>query len=252
MDLNPSVKSPCVLGVITARGGSKGIERKNIRLLGGEPLIAYTIRAALGASLLSRVIVSTDDAEIAATCARYGATVPFIRPAALAEDSTPTLPVLQHAVRWYEDNKRTIDAVCLLQPTNPFRPSRWIDGCIARFLRTGADSVVTVLPVPCEYNPHWVYFESENGTLELSTGGCNPIPRRQLLPNAWHREGSVYVCSRKTLLEGNSLFGRKLAGYRVSRKRSANIDTEADWQDVEGRLARDASLVCSRPLNQVG
>lgn len=245
MGSNSNVKSLFVLGVITARGGSKGVERKNIRSLGGEPLISYTIRAALGASLLSRVIVSTDDAEIAATCTRYGASVPFVRPSALAEDNTPTLPVLKHAARWYEENEGSIDAVCLLQPTNPFRPSRWIDGCVARFLQTGADSVVTVLPVPCEYNPHWVYFESGNGALELSTGGCDPIPRRQLLPNAWHREGSVYVCSRDTLLEGSSLFGSKLVGYRVSRRWSANIDTEADWREVEDRLARDPSLVIS-------
>lgn len=231
-----------VIGVIAARGGSKGVPRKNIKLLGGKPLIAFTVRAALAASSLSRVIVSTDDPDIAAVCRDFGAEVPFIRPSELARDTTPTLPVLQHAVRWFEEYEGAVSTICLLQPTNPFRPRRWIDGCVGRFFRKGADSVLTVLPVPHEYNPHWVYFESGGGGLELSMGGREPLPRRQNLPRAWHREGSVYVCRRDVLLENNSMYGSRVEGYRVSRRRSANIDTETDWKEAEDRLAQDPSL----------
>ena len=216
--------------------------QKNTRLLGGNPLIAYTIASALKSRLLSKIILSTDDSYIASIGKERGIEVPFMRPTELARDDTPTLPVLQHAVRWFEERGERYEGVCLLQPTNPFRPASWIDGCIARFWITQADSVVTVLPVPAEFNPHWVYFDGPAKSLRLSTGERDPIPRRQLLPRAWHREGSVYVCSRSVLMGENSLFGQRLVGYRVSDRRSANIDTPADWAEAERRLAGDARL----------
>src|SRR6266516_4625509 len=110
-----------VLGIITARGGSKGIPRKNIRLLGAKPLLQYTAEAAFGAKRLARVILSTEDEEIADVGRQCGLEVPFLRPSALARDDTPTLPVLQHAVRALEEGGESYDAICLLQPTNPFR-----------------------------------------------------------------------------------------------------------------------------------
>src|SRR2546423_8592254 len=108
-----------VLGIITARGGSKGIPRKNIRFLGAKPLLQYTAEAALSAKRLTRVILSTEDQEIADVGRKCGLDVPFMRPAELALDSTPTLPVLQHAVRELEAAGNRYDAICLLQPTNP-------------------------------------------------------------------------------------------------------------------------------------
>ena len=147
-----------VLGVVTARGGSKGVPRKNIRLLGGKPLLVWTAEAAKAARRLARAILSTDDEEIAAVGRAAGLDVPFLRPAELADDHSPTLAVLQHAVRWLEERGERYDAVCLLQPTNPLRTAVTIDACIARLVDTAADAVVTVLRVPAEYNPHWVYF----------------------------------------------------------------------------------------------
>src|SRR5688572_26758280 len=119
-----------VLGVVPARGGSKGISRKNVTLLNGKPLIAYTIEAAKQSARLTRTIVSTEDSEITATARRFGAEAPFVRPAELALDETPMLPVLIHAVGWLEDHGEKFDAVCLLQPTNPMRTASDIDGCI--------------------------------------------------------------------------------------------------------------------------
>lgn len=224
-----------VLGVIPARGGSRGIPRKNIRLLCGKPLLQYTADVALIARRLSRVILSTEDKEIADLGTKCGLDAPFLRPAELARDETPTLPVLQHAVAWLEERGEIYDAICLLQPTNPLRRAEEIDGCIELLEQTGADSVVTVLPVPPEYNPHWVYFEKDM-MLYLSTGEASPIPRRQDLPAAFHRSGSVYVMRRAVLMDQNSLFGRRLAGYRVDPAESVNIDTPADWQRAEQLL----------------
>jgi CMP-N-acetylneuraminic acid synthetase len=224
---------PATLGVVTARGGSKGIPRKNIRLLGGKPLLCYTAEAALAAKRLARVVLSTEDPEIAAIGEAAGLEVPFLRSAELAQDQTPTLPVLQDVVRRLEALGRHYDAVCLLQPTNPFRPVGLIDACVQRLYDNNADSVVTVLPVPAEHNPHWVYFEDEQGLLHLSTGDSDPISRRQDLPPAFHREGSVYVTRRRVLMEQNSLYGRRVAGFLMAPEHSVNIDSAEDWQRAE-------------------
>src|SRR5438477_7168262 len=119
-----------VLGLIPARGGSKGVPGKNIRMLGGKPLLQYTAESALRSARLTKTILSTDDDRIAEVGRTCGLEVPFIRPAELAEDSTPTLPVIKHALEWMEDQGMRFDAVCLLQPTSPFRKSSDIDGCI--------------------------------------------------------------------------------------------------------------------------
>jgi CMP-N,N'-diacetyllegionaminic acid synthase len=226
-----------VLGLIPARGGSKGVPRKNIKLLGGKPLLQYTAEAALAANGLSQVILSTDDEEIAEIGRQCGLDVPFMRPPELAEDETPTLPVVQHAVRWMETRGHHFDAVCLLQPTNPFRQAYDVDGCIDLFERSGADSVVSMLPVPLEYNPHWVYFRDQEGWCSLSTGEQTPIPRRQSLPPAFHREGSVYVTRRDVLIEQNSLYGQRVQGYLLESLSRINIDTLHDWTAAEAVLA---------------
>jgi CMP-N-acetylneuraminic acid synthetase len=129
------------------------------------------------------------------------------------------------------------DAVCLLQPTSPLRRPEDIDGCIDLLETTDADAVVTVLTVPAEHNPHWVYFQREDGLLRLSTGESNPISRRQDLPPAFHREGSVYVVRWAVAMEGNSLYGERLAGYPIDPGRSVNIDTPEDWADAERLIA---------------
>lgn len=220
-----------VLGVVTARGGSKGIPGKNLRPLGGRPLLAWTAEAALAARRLSRVVLTTDDDKIAEVGRACGLEVPFLRPAELARDDTPTLPVLQHAVAELERGDR-FDAVCLLQPTSPFRRAGDIDGCIELLQSAGLDAVVSVLPVPPEHNPHWVYFRDGDGLLRLATGEEQPIPRRQELPPAFHRDGAVYVTRRDVLMEGNSLYGKRLGGFLVG-SRSVNLDTPADWERAE-------------------
>jgi len=233
-----------VLGLVPARGGSKGVPGKNIRLLCGKPLLQYTAEAALAALHLSRVILSTDDENIARVGEQCGLQIPFLRPAHLAQDQTPMLPVVRHALAWLESCGERFSAVCLLQPTNPLRRAEDIDGCIELFMREQADGVVTILPVPHEYNPHWVYFRRDDGTLQISTGESEPIPSRQLLPAACHREGSVYVTRTSVINNENSLYGRRLLGYPMER--SINIDNLEDWQRAESLLAQPMSLASQK------
>jgi len=231
------VNSMSVLGLVVARGGSKGVPRKNIRLLAGKPLLQYTAEAALRARRLSRVVLSTEDQEIAAVGRSCGLDVPFMRPSSLAEDSTPGFDVVHHALGWLEEHGECFDAVCVLQPTSPLRRAQDIDACIELLERAGADAVVSILPVPPEYNPHWVYFRQADGQLSLCTGEDAPIPRRQELPLAFHREGSVYVTRRDTVMLDGSLYGRRLMGYELSPLWSLNIDSMADWARAEAMLA---------------
>jgi CMP-N,N'-diacetyllegionaminic acid synthase len=228
---------PRVLGLVPARGGSKGVPRKNIRLLHGKPLLQYTADAALASRHLSHVVLSTDDEEIAEVGRSAGLDVSFMRPAELAQDATPMLPVVQHALRWFEAHGRYFDAICLLQPTNPLRTVSDIDRCVELFDGSGADTVFTVLPVPAEHNPHWVYFEAADGTLRLSTGEATPIPRRQELPRAFHREGSVYVTRTAIVLESNTFYGPRTLGCPIDAERSVNIDGQHDWDRAEALLA---------------
>jgi CMP-N,N'-diacetyllegionaminic acid synthase len=226
-----------VLGLIPARGGSKGVPNKNIRLLAGRPLLAYTAAAAQASQCLTRIILSTDDEQIARVGRDCGLDAPFLRPAELARDETPMLPVVQHAVRWLEARGERFDAVCLLQPTNPLRRAADIDRCIYLLELSEADAVVTTLAVPAEFNPHWVYLAGEDGWLRLSTGEAAPISRRQDLPRAFHREGSVYVTRRDVLMEQHSLYGAYLAGCELSPAHRVNIDTPEDWARAERLIA---------------
>ena len=201
-----------VLGLIPARGASKGVPRKNIKDLCGKPLLAYTAESSLSATRLSRVVLSTEDEEIARVGLELGLDVPFLRPVDLAGDETPTYPVVLHALRELEMIGDRFDAVCLLQPTNPLRKAADIDECIELLERTGADSVFTVRRVPDEYNPKWVYWREAGDRMRLSTGESLPIPRRQELPPAYHRDGSVYVSRCCGLQSQGNLYGNDSRG----------------------------------------
>jgi N-acylneuraminate cytidylyltransferase len=224
-----------ILGLIPARGGSKGIPRKNIKPLGGKPLIAYSIEAGLKSRYLDKVLVSTDDEEIAQVARQYGADVPFIRPAELARDDTPTLPVIQHALRFLADKGETYDAVCLLQPSSPFRTPAFIDAAIEKYVRSGADSLVTVRRVPHHFNPHWIFEPGKDGFLHIATGESNKniIPRRQELPPAYYRDGSIYISDASLILYENALLGNRLAFLETPEDFPAiNLDTRDDWEEA--------------------
>ncbi|MBN4071930.1 acylneuraminate cytidylyltransferase family protein [bacterium AH-315-F18] len=223
----PEHKAARLLGLIPARGGSKGIPRKNLAEVGGRPLLAHAIEAALGCALIHRTVVSTDDAEIAEMARTLGAEVPFTRPAELGQDDTPTLPVIQHALKFFEDLGEHFDAVVLLQPTTPFRtPDDMVRAC-SLFSEQRPDAVISVLPVPDHLHPHRTFVE-EGGWL---TPVQKPIPtRRQDLPDAWHGDGAIYVLSRATLMEANRLLGERVLGLPMNPDRSVNIDSPEDLE----------------------
>jgi len=225
-----------VLGLVPARGGSRGIPRKNVRPLAGRPLLAYTAEAARAATRLDRVVLSTEDDEIAELGRRLGLETPFRRPEELARDETPTLPVVRHAIEELERQGDRYDAVCLLQPTHPFRRAEDVDACVEKLEREGADCVLTTLPVPPEHNPHWAYIACADGCLHLAPGELAPIPRRQDLPPAFFREGSVYVTRRDVVIEQGTLYGRLVLGFPVDPERSVNLDTPRDWERAEAVL----------------
>ena len=225
-----------VLGFVPARGGSKGIPRKNIRLLAGKPLLAYTAATALAARLLDRIILSTDDPEIAAIGEAAGLEVPFLRPAELAVDSTPMVDVVLHALHWLESERQRYDAVCILQPTSPLRTAATIDRCISLLWDREVDTVISVRPVPTEYNPHWVYFETSDGLLQPSMKNCAEVPCRQQLPAAYHADGTVFLTRTRTIIEYHTLKGGKLLGAISPEREAVDLDTEQQWQALDKSL----------------
>jgi CMP-N,N'-diacetyllegionaminic acid synthase len=227
-----------ILGLIPARGGSKGVPRKNIKLLGGKPMLWYTVSAAKGARGLDRIVLSTDDLEIADVGKRCGVDVPFIRPAELGKDDTPTLPVIQHALNWLEKRGAVYEAVCLLQPTSPFRGSRVIEKCLETFVETNADTLITLQPIPEKFHPAFVYFKSSEGWLHSCLGNDLAVVRRQDVKPAYVREGSVYIIRRETLMESSSLYGQRIVGYDMAVEQTVNVDTLEDWHYAE-RLWRE-------------
>lgn len=225
-----------VLGLVPARGGSKGIARKNARVLAGKPLLAYTADAALGAVGLSRVLLSTDDPEIASIGKAAGLEVPFLRPAELAVDSTPMIDVVLHVIRWFQDQGLHYDAVCLLQPTSPLRSSATIDRCISLLWDRDVDSVMSVRPVPTEHNPYWVYFEDSDGVLRPSMGDKTEVPCRQQLPRAYHPDGSIFLARTENILAEHSLKCNRMLGAVSPEQEAVDLDTEEQWQALERRL----------------
>lgn len=223
-----------ILGLIPARGGSKGVPRKNIKILCGKPLIQYTIDAALKSNILTEIMVSTEDEEIAQTAKELGASVPFLRPQSLAGDKAPTIDAVINVLETYQKLGESFDAVCLLQPTNPLRSAETIKKSIEEFSKTGADSLISVRQVPHEYNPHWT-FESneENHFLHIATGETEIIPRRQELPKAYYRDGAIYLTKAAIILEQKSLYGKNIAFIDLEGEPHVNIDTLDDWKKAE-------------------
>jgi len=225
-----------IIAIIPARGGSKGIPRKNIKLLNYQPLISYTIAAAKQSKHIERVIVSTEDQEIKEVAQKYGAET-INRPKELAQDHTPTLPVLQHVVQTLQDNDNKVKLVVLLQSTAQFQKSKEIDEAIETVLEGTWDSLISLSPTPKHFNPTWQKILNEEGQV-LNTSDNTPIDddkkstRRQDLKQTYWKNGQIYIMTPETLMKKNSLFGDRCASYIIDRA-IVNIDTEADWKKAE-------------------
>lgn len=231
-----------ILGIIPARGGSKGVPGKNIKLLGGNPLLSYTSKSAFDAKLLSKIIVSTDCENIANVAKQNNIDVPFLRPNELATDFSSSIEVVQHAIEYFEKQGEFYDAVCLLQPTSPFRAKGFIDLAIQKFINDEADALVSVLPVPHEFNPHWVFEPNVDGYLSLATGETEIIKRRQDLPKSYFRDGSIYL-TKTSFIKKGTFYGEKLSFIENESKFYVNIDTMYDWDKAENLLPELKSLL---------
>jgi D-3-phosphoglycerate dehydrogenase len=218
------------LGIIPARGGSKGVPRKNIRPLGGRPLLHYVLTAALRATRLSRVVVSSDDEEILAVAGGYGADVPLRRPAALALDTTPDVPVLQHAVKAIEEIDGPFDVVVQLHATTPFLSTRDIDGALdALATDPAADSVVSVYALSGFHPRKLKRIEGDRlrpyveGFEEVSTS------RRQDAEPMFKRNGGLYASRRAIVMEHGLVWGENVRPYTMPAERSLEVDTVFDF-----------------------
>ena len=219
--------------MIPARGGSKGIPRKNLAPLGGRPLIAYSIEAARGSKTVTRVVVSTDDDEIATVARRLGADVPFLRPAALAADDTPMVPVMADLLRTLRDREHfEADVLVLLQPTSPFRRADHIDAAVDLLTASGADAVVSVVPVPHQFTPASL-MQLHDGVLAPWTDGPAPL-RRQDKQTLFARNGPAIVAVKpRVILEDGRLYGGRTRGFVMSREDSLDIDDALDLRLAE-------------------
>ena len=248
------VKKPEVLAVIPARGGSKGIPRKNIKLFAGYPLISYSIAAALQSNSVTRVIVSTDDEEIAAVARQFGAETPFLRPAELAQDQITDLPVFEHALQWLKENEGySPDLVIQLRPTSPIRPRQCVDEAVALLLQhPEADSVRGV--VPSGQNPYkmWRLDGDEKPMTPLLTleGVDEPFnsPRQALPPTYW-QTGHIDVIRPRAILEQKSMSGTVILPYLIDPRYTVDIDTPFDWQRYEW-LVRNGDLDMVDPASR--
>lgn len=225
-----------VLGLVPARGGSKGVPGKNIRPLAGHPLLAYTARAAAASGVLDRVVLSTDTDEIAACGRSLGLEVPFMRPAALAEDDTPMLPVIDHALGELRRAGWEPEIVALLQPTSPLRTREHIRAAVDLLRRSGADSVVTVVPLPQHLSPDYV-MRIEQGRLHPFLPEGARISRRQDARTAYVRDGTIYAFRTETLRRFGTLYGEDCRPLVIEPGESLSIDTDADWAAAERALA---------------
>lgn len=212
-----------VLAIIPARGGSKGIPRKNIRSLGGKPLIAWTIEEGKKSKFIDKLIVSSEDSEIIEVAQSYGCDVPFVRPEYLAQDETPGIDPVIHALKELPN----YDYVVLLQPTSPMRLSEDIDNCIREMLENEAPACVTVTEP--EKSPYWMYTLQENSLLQPLIPQKEFAARRQDLPSVYALNGAVYVASKEWLLETESFLTDQTTAYIMPKSRSYDIDDEADF-----------------------
>ena len=229
-----------ILGLIPARGGSKGIPRKNIVPLAGKPLLAYTCEAAMQSRFLTRTLLNTDDPEIAVIGQKYGVEVPFLRPQELAQDETPILPVIQHTLKWLAENDNFLpEAVVLLQPTSPLRSAVHIDEAAQVFQGHSADTVVSVAEVPHQFSPVSLMQINENHQLHPYLEGPM-ILRRQEKPRVYARNGpAVLIVRREVLLQGK-LYGDRIYPYLMDRISSLDIDDVTDLQIAECWLREKA------------
>ncbi|MEW6593814.1 MAG: acylneuraminate cytidylyltransferase family protein [Thermodesulfobacteriota bacterium] len=220
-----------VVAVVPARSGSKRVPGKNIRLCAGRPLLAWTADAALAAHAIDRVILSSDDVQVAKVGRACGLEVPWLRPTEIASDDSPMIPVLVHVLDWLEGEGVTVEAVVLLQPTSPLRTAGDIDGAIALFRSSGADTVVTVMAVPNACKPVKLMARDTEGlvaSVDAAVFSCGQLVLRN---------GPAVLVTSPGVIRSGRLYGERTLGYEMPQERSIDIDTPYDFLLAELLLA---------------
>jgi CMP-N-acetylneuraminic acid synthetase len=219
--------SPECLGIIPARGGSKGIPGKNLFPVGGKPLLYWTLKCARESRSLTRSIVSTDSPEIAEAARDYSGEVPFMRPVELAADDTPGVDVVLHALEWLESNEGyRPELVMVLQPTSPLRTSDQIDACADLLLMRNAPAVVSVTEV--QYHPYWMKLVDADGVLRDFMTIDGPYHRRQDVPAMYAPNGALYLVRRSVLMARRTLFPEGTLAFIMAQSSSLDVDTPWD------------------------
>ena len=219
--------APKVLAIIPARGKSKGLPRKNVLDTGGKPLIAWTIEAAQKANCVTKLILSSDNAEIISVAKDFGCDVPFIRPDNLATDTASTLDVVLHSI----EQMPGYDFVIILQPTSPLRTAWDIDAAFDIVVSTGAPSCVSVCEV--DETPYWMFSLGKNGQLERLIDLPSDINRRQDLPKSYKLNGAIYIIEVNSLIKTKSFISDKTVAYIMDRGVSIDVDTHLEHEHVK-------------------
>lgn len=229
-------KNKPILGLIPARGGSKGLSKKNIKETMGKPLIAWTVEQALTSKYLDKVVVSTDDKEIAEISKKYGAEVPFLRPKELARDDSPTIDAIMHAINWFEERGEYFDIIVLLEPTSPLRKEDDLDNAIKLFIENfdKADSLVSVGEVHLE-NP-CIMKRIENGYVKPFIEIDENIYQRQQLPKVYFPYGVIYLSKVDALKKYKTFYQERTIPYFIERWQNYEIDDIYDFICVEAIL----------------
>jgi CMP-N-acetylneuraminic acid synthetase len=228
-----------VLGLIPARGGSKGVPGKNIKNLNNKPLIAYAIESAKKSKLLDNCIVSTDSEEIKTVAEECGGRVPFLRPKEIAQDATPDFDVIEHALNWFIERGEKYDAVAYLRPTTPLRTASDIDGAIERLQSSSQDIVRSVTRVDGKSHPFWMWKVEDSVAKPFVDGvDIRKYERRQLLPPCYALNGVIDVIRVQLLITGKSLQSNAFTPYEIPQARSYDIDTQSDFEHLESIFAR--------------
>ena len=230
--------SKTILAIIPARSGSKGIPGKNMIDLCGRPLIDYTIQTIHDSKKISKAIVSTDSKIIGDYCLERGVDFPFIRPNHLSDDKAKSIDVVIHALNCYKLRGENYDYILLLQPTTPFRNGNWVDMAIEQLEASNNNCLISVKPVPHEYNPNWQFQISESANT-ITSYEKDIISRRQELNSTFVRDGGIYLVRVEYLLETKSFFDRQM-DYIVNKDHpSINIDTLSDLNLARNYVEKD-------------
>lgn len=222
-----------VLGLILARGGSKGLPRKNLKLLRGKPLVAWSIETARDSKYLDDLVISTDDQEIADLAVNYNCEVPFLRPACLSTDTSPSIDSIQHALNFLGNQGRYFDIVALLEPTSPLRESIDIDNAINQLVNSNAYSIVGICRAETIHPAFMYRMTEERYLLPFMIKQSDRLRRQDIIDNLYFLEGTIYASKTQPLLKYRSFYHENTLGYEVPKWKSPEIDDEIDFLFVE-------------------